>query len=496
MGKSKKFSFNVNLFVNKKTVIAGILSLVLVCCLPDMLYADYSPDLDGSETVDITDLNVLATYWLDGCSDPNWCDEVDMNLSGKIDLIDYELLSQYWQQGLVEFEETFYAIASEDGRIYDDNTGNGDIANESGNIALRLGDAWWAAQTAEVGYKNIVSFNTSTFLPCEMLSAKLQLTRGDQEGDNNPFDWGGSCDIDIAAPSFGAPALEHSDWNAASDANAVASFVADPGTDGLPMVSGEFNQQGKNGINTDGKTQLRIYMTNLNNDDGTNDFIGLYSGEEAIADKRPKLTVRYIVKKPYTIFESTGIYDGRIYDSDDDGNGDSADVADDDGDALRVGDYYFSGNLNYRTILSFNTSDLPDNCIINAAKLQLTRGVAEGVDPFTWGGSCDIDIVSPSFNLVGLEINDFQAVADGTAVASFAGPDPGENETMMSSAFDATGLSNINKIGTTQLRVYFTTPYKSGGNDYLGFYSGENTTAEYRPKLIIQYTPVEAPPSP
>jgi len=256
------------------------------------------------------------------------------------------------------------------------------------------------------------------------------------------------------------------------------------------MESTDFTTEGLDYVDLNGLTQLRVYFANHDNGDNTNDYLGFYSGDYTDKTKRPKMILTYTTTKPIIIFAGTAAEDGRVYDNDEDGNGNSADATDDDGDALRLGDYYLTpNNVSYKTILSFNTFDIPDDVTIISAKLRMTRSdVAEGTDPFIWGGTCNVDIANPSFGATALAAADFENPASATAVASFAGPDPGENQQMLSTEFNAQGIGYINKSGTTQLRVYFTIPHLAGGNDYLGFYSEENATEQYRPRLIIQYT--------
>jgi hypothetical protein len=55
-------------------------------------------------------------------------------------------------------------------------------------------------------------------------------------------------------------------------------------------------------------------------------------------------------------------------------------------------------------------------------------------------------------------------------------------------SLNAAGLAAINKTGTTQLRVYFNLgDNDDGGNDYIGWYSGDNGTAANRPQLVVTY---------
>jgi len=115
------------------------------------------------------------------------------------------------------------------------------------------------------------------------------MTRGYDIGQD-PFDWGGTCSIDIANPSFGNIDLENSDWEALGDAIAVASFSADPGAENI-MTSSDFNADGLANISKNGITQLKVYFTTLHNNDSISDRLGFYSGEALIEIKKPRLIV-------------------------------------------------------------------------------------------------------------------------------------------------------------------------------------------------------------
>jgi len=148
-----------------------------------------------------------------------------------------------------------------------------------------------------------------------------------------------------------------------------------------------------------------------------------------------------------------------------------------------LGDY--TGGQSYRDILSFDTSTIPENYTIEAVRLQMTRGAESGQDPFGWGGVCNIDIANPAFGSTALEASDWEAAADVVGVATFAA-DPGPDNVMPSSDFNAAGRANINSSGTTQLKVYFTQLNNGdAARDTLGFYSGEAVQTK-RPKLIVE----------
>jgi len=448
-------------------------------------------DFTGDLIVDMDDFAVLAGYWHNtDCNDSNNCGGADFEPDGDVDSNDLKVFTSYWlengQTGIIELNDVFYSIGSEDGRVWDDGGGCG-INNNSYDStdawALRLGD--WQ----QYGYRDILSFDLAS-LPADaqIISAQVELTCGYSDGVSPFTGWGGNCYVDIANPSFGSAALENSDWEAAADANAVADFTTDPCI-GQTIISSAFNAEGLSNISTNGKTQLRVYFQNSNSGDGDEDFVGFYSGDNADPNKKPKLKINYTTTATPTVeFHSIAAEDGRVWAQWNASKGWYGTGFDDDAAdqwALRLGDYLGSHSL--RVILSFNTSALPDDCTILSARLQMTRSDIAGTDPFVWGGNCYIDINSPYFGTSeNLENIDWQVDANSTAIAEFLG-DPGDENPMVSTEFNAAGLDNINKSGKTQFRIYFTVPTYGPGTDSLYFYSGETANEDKKPKLIIQY---------
>jgi hypothetical protein len=192
-------------------------------------------------------------------------------------------------------------------------------------------------------------------------------------------------------------------------------------------------------------------------------------------------------------FVSIPPHDGRIWE-DGFGQGQGYNDYHSDYKALRLGDY--NSNQGYRVMLAFDTSSLPTDATIISAKIRLTCGSKEGTSPFTgWGGNCEIDVASPYFGTrEGLEAEDFNADADAYAVALIT-TDPGPENPIISTEFNAAGMNAINKYGSTQLRIGFTT-LRSMNNrsDLVGFYSAEEEGPELpgqpdrRPQLIIRYS--------
>jgi len=186
------------------------------------------------------------------------------------------------------------SIAAHDGRVYDDGAGIGEdfIDNDNNNKALRLGD-----YSNNKGYRVIVSFDTSVFPENYTIEGvMLKLASGAKSGIN-PFNWGGTCAIDLATPYFHtSEALEGGDWEAPATISGVASFTSAPAdpNEGDYMVSGRFSADGLMNINLDGLTQLRVYFTNPRNNNGQADYLGFYAAE-AVETRKPKLLIEYSI---------------------------------------------------------------------------------------------------------------------------------------------------------------------------------------------------------
>jgi hypothetical protein len=172
--------------------------------------------------------------------------------------------------------------------------------------------------------------------------------------------------------------------------------------------------------------------------------------------------------------------------------GEVADSNDSNSYALRIGDEYDRGRRvepQLKSIVSFNTAAIPDGADIQSATLRLVRGRLEGVNPFTTHAPCYLDIVTGSFsgNAV-LEIQDFQAIATAQRVATMSNPP--NNGSQSIGALNAAGRAAINKVGLTQLKIYFAVDDNDDMNaDATGFYSGENAVVANRPVLEVTYLP-------
>ncbi len=137
----------------------------------------------------------------------------------------------------------------------------------------------------------------------------------------------------------------------------------------------------------------------------------------------------------------------------------------------------------YRIILHFNTSSLPDTAVITSVTLKI-RKASGGSGNTSSLGALLADMTKPSFGTAGLAKTDFEASAgkpntfNAFTIAS----------NWYSAAMKSSGFTYVNRTGTTQFRLRFTKGDDGDGTaDYLLFYSGNYGTASSRPQLIIQY---------
>jgi choice-of-anchor B domain-containing protein len=152
--------------------------------------------------------------------------------------------------------------------------------------------------------------------------------------------------------------------------------------------------------------------------------------------------------------------------------------------ALRLGDD--NKDKQYKSVVSFDTSPIPDGATILSATVRLLRGSLTGTSPFTTHGTCWADVQSGGLSgSTALQTGDFQATATAVQAASLS--NAAANGTWSEGSLNAAGLAAISKTGTTQLRIYFNLDDNDDtGNDYLGYYSGEAAAAN-RPQLVVTY---------
>jgi hypothetical protein len=154
--------------------------------------------------------------------------------------------------------------------------------------------------------------------------------------------------------------------------------------------------------------------------------------------------------------------------------------------ALRVGDS--NNRRQYKAIVSFDTSAIPDGATILSVTLRLRRGTVVGANPFITFGTCRVDVQGGSgfSGSTTLQTGDFQAAATALQAANLN--NAANNLDWSEGSLNAAGLAAFNKTGTTQLRIYFALDdNNNSANDYIGYYSGDNSTAANRPQLVVTY---------
>ena len=194
------------------------------------------------------------------------------------------------------------------------------------------------------------------------------------------------------------------------------------------------------------------------------------------------------VAAPVTVtLTSVAAQDGWVLESGENtGVGGSIDATASTTSALRVGDD--NKDKQSKAVVSFDTSPIPDGATILSATLRLRRGAVSGTNPFTTHGTCWADVQTGGFSgSTTLQTGDFQAVATVAQAASLT--NAAANGDWSEGILNAAGLLAIDKTGTTQFRVSFNLDDNDDtGNDYLGYYSGDNTTSANRPQLVVTYS--------
>jgi hypothetical protein len=135
--------------------------------------------------------------------------------------------------------------------------------------------------------------------------------------------------------------------------------------------------------------------------------------------------------------------------------------------ALIIGDDI--ARKQYKSVVSFDTSVLPDGATIISATLRLKRGAISKSPSSPIFGTIYVDIKGGAgFNgATALENGDFEALADTTNVATMSYPSA--NGTWSTGNLTA-GLTNLNTTGKTQLRIHFAGDDNNDSQtDYLGF---------------------------
>ena len=139
----------------------------------------------------------------------------------------------------------------------------------------------------------------------------------------------------------------------------------------------------------------------------------------------------------------------------------------------------------YRAILSFDTSLLPDTAVIQNALLEIRRsGAPTGTNPFGILGKLRADVRKGTFGPRPLAPTDFQAVPTLAGAGIFGATPVGP---VYRAKLTALGRSKVNTAGITQFRLSFAMGDNGDrGADFMKFVSGNTATGQ--PQLTITYT--------
>ncbi len=191
-------------------------------------------------------------------------------------------------------------------------------------------------------------------------------------------------------------------------------------------------------------------------------------------------------------FTSTAANDGWILESGPTSSaGGTLDWTSNSTSSLRTGDN--NQRKQYLSVVSFETSTLPDTATVSDAVLRLRRGTAVGTTNTAAFGALVADVVPGVFGtLPSLEALDFASNPPGLATAAATLAYPASNGALAAGPLGPAGRAAISLVSLTQMRVRFVGGDNgNGANDYLGFYSGATTTmtggVTNKPQLIVTY---------
>lgn len=144
-------------------------------------------------------------------------------------------------------------------------------------------------------------------------------------------------------------------------------------------------------------------------------------------------------------------------------------------------------NKQYRSILSFDTSTLPDTAVVTGVTLRIRQHKLIGTNPFATHGNILIDIVKGFFGRnVALRAGDFQAVPGKAGIGVIRNnPDP---NLWFTATLSQLAYPFINPLGVTQLRLRFQKDDNNDNSaDFIKFVSADSTVFSDVPLLEVMY---------
>jgi exo-beta-1,3-glucanase (GH17 family) len=183
----------------------------------------------------------------------------------------------------------------------------------------------------------------------------------------------------------------------------------------------------------------------------------------------------------YRAFTSEGIYDGTITECPDAaGTGCKAEAS---STVLLVGDD--ASDRQYRGILSFNTSLLPDDAVITSIRIKIRLETHAGMNPFSKRRQLKVDMCTSFGSSVKLQPVDFQTGEHCVDAGTFTERLDGK---WFAADLQPVAFPYINKEGGTQFRLRYDLSRSDNGKpDYIRFYSGDSDALN-RPVLVLRYS--------
>ncbi len=219
----------------------------------------------------------------------------------------------------------------------------------------------------------------------------------------------------------------------------------------------------------------------VRDNDTIRDALGNRLGGTGLGNGNYTAGPKYTLVRKIITFTSLPLVDGWVLESTESSDVGGSAVAN---TVLQVGDD--AANKQYRSLLYFNTSGLPDNANIVRVTLKILSAGVVGTDPFGTHGSLLADIRKGYFGTASnLQALDFQADPSAAAIGKFVALSgaPGWYQLTLSAA----QYAYINKAGPTQFRLRFQLDENNDrGVDLIKFYSGEAPAAN-RPTLVVEY---------
>lgn len=227
------------------------------------------------------------------------------------------------------------------------------------------------------------------------------------------------------------------------------------------------------------KTDVRfVYFEGFDHPSKGNSSVEPYWGIFDAA-RKPKLLGWNLMG--YRALASEGIYDGTITECPQaPGTGCETEAF---AAVLVVGDD--ASDRQYRGILSFNTSLLPEDAVVTSIRIKIRLESDAGTNPFSGRRQLRVDACSSFGSSVKLQPVDFQAGENCVEAGMFTVRLEGS---WFAADLEPLAFTYINTTGGTQFRLRYDMSRSNNGRpDYIKFHSGDSDTLN-RPILVLRYT--------